>query len=350
MKLSDLDFQLPEELIARNPTQNRTDSRLMVINSETAQVAESTFSEFHSFLRPKDLLVLNTTKVLSALSYFYKPSGGKLQVLYLSHEKELAHCFVSGAKIVKGQRVFCSDNRYSFMIQERNKDGSWVVKSDDISWQDFLNQYGFPPLPPYIRRMRKSDNLPEISLEDEVRYQTIWAKDAGSVAAPTASLHFDRLLMGKLKSIGVEFADIYLHVGQGTFAPIRCEEVSDHPIHSEYFKIDTSVIEKIKQCRTEGGRVIAVGTTVCRALEGWARGDREQTNLMILPGHKFELVDGLLTNFHTPQSTLLALVSAFAEFHGASRGIDLVKTVYQKAVDRKYRFYSFGDASFWIKP
>jgi S-adenosylmethionine:tRNA ribosyltransferase-isomerase len=348
MKLSELDFELPEELIARYPAAERSHSRLLVATAGAGTYLNSQFSELKNYFAPHDLLVLNDTKVVPALLQMHKQTGGKIEVLFLRAEGQTARCMLSGSRIRVGTDLFSSDNQGKVTLAKKLDRGEWLVELASGEWLDFLKQHGCPPLPPYIRRMRELDNDDDIQGSDFERYQTVWAKNDGSVAAPTASLHFDDDILQGLLDAQIDIAYLSLHVGQGTFLPVSCEDVEQHPIHSEEFVVNDTLAAQIEKVKASGGRIIAGGTTVCRALEAWAVGHRGETDLMILPGHDFKVVDALLTNFHTPRSTLLALVAAVAESHGAKHGLSFVKEIYASAIANNYRFYSYGDASLWM--
>lgn len=348
MNISELDFELPEELIARYPALKRRESRLLLANAGEQTWQHAQFADLPQQFEAGDLLVLNDTKVLPALLQMHKQTGGKIELLFLRAEAQVARCMLSGSRIRIGLELFSADGSGQVTLVEKLPRGEWLVELASGEWSDFLTKHGRPPLPPYIRRMRSSDSDDEIQQSDFQRYQTIWAKHNGSVAAPTASLHFDEDMLQQLlqQQVGIEY--LSLHVGQGTFLPVSCERVEDHPIHSELFEVGDKLAQQIEKVRANGGRIFAGGTTVCRALEAWAAGHAHETDLMILPGHKFKVVDALLTNFHTPRSTLLALVAALAQQHGAADGLKFVKEVYVDAIAEHYRFYSYGDASLWI--
>jgi len=350
MKLEELDFDLPEALIALHPQQRRADARLMVARpGDGGGVAHHQFSELAQFLTQDDLLVLNDTRVLPARLSLRKNTGGLVEGLFLHEENEKhAVCMLSAGRLRPGVELVAEDLPVLRLIEKRAR-GSWLIENlSSDSWTELLHRIGSTPLPPYIRRLRGIAEQALDSAEDRDRYQTVWAAQDGSVAAPTASLHFDQAMLTELEASGVEIAHLTLHVGQGTFLPVETERVEDHPMHSEKFAVSASLESKIEATLKRGGRVIAGGTTVCRALEGWALGHRGSTDLMILPGFEFQIVAGLITNFHTPQSTLLALVGAMAQKLGANDGLGLVKQVYAEAIAKEYRFFSYGDASLWI--
>jgi len=331
VKLSDFDFDLPKSLIAQFPCEKRTESKLLV-NGEC--IIDSTFSKLGEFLRPNDLLVLNDTKVIPARLFGQKESGGKVEILIerlISDTHALA--------MIKASRA---PKTGSFVVFENGQEAEILAKSSGLytllftgtAILDLLNEIGHVPLPPYIER---SDNSEDLS-----RYQTVYAKNDGAVAAPTAGLHFDELLLSSLEKKGISHAFITLHVGAGTFQPVKVEDIESHKMHSEYYETSTETIDKIEQAKALGGRIIAVGTTAVRALEsasvnGRLKHQKGDTNIFIYPGFKFQIVDAMITNFHLPKSSLLMLVSAFIGFE------EMFET-YSHAIKEKYRFFSYGDA------
>jgi S-adenosylmethionine:tRNA ribosyltransferase-isomerase len=355
VKTSDLDFDLPERLIASHPPATRAAARLMVAHAKSGALQFTQFAALPQFLRAGDLLVLNDTRVLPARLKLHKLTGGVIEGLFLYENADgTARCMMSGGRLREGVELVAAEpagERTAILrlVQKRER-GEWQVqKLSADSWITLLERIGSTPLPPYIRRLRIAAREADDSVEDRERYQTLWAQQNGSVAAPTASLHFDADLLQRLVQLGVQFAHLTLHVGQGTFLPVDCERLEDHPMHSERFIVGAELEEQLRLTREHGGRVIAVGTTVCRALEAWARGDRVQTELLILPGFEFQIVDALITNFHTPRSTLLALVAGVAQAQGAEDGLAFVKTAYAAAIAENMRFYSYGDASLWLR-
>ena len=331
MKLSDFDFDLPKSLVAQYPSKSRTDSKLLVLRDI---LVDSTFSQLGDFLKPNDLLVLNDTKVIPARLFGHKDSGGKVEVLVerLVNDHE-ALVMIKSSRSPKIGSYIILENKSRFIICDK-KDGIYTVDFGSFSIVNVLNEIGHIPLPPYIDRV--DDN------EDHSRYQTVYAKNDGAVAAPTAGLHFDELLLSSLEKKGISRAFITLHVGAGTFQPVKVEDIEGHKMHSEYYEISTETIDKIEQAKAIGGRIIAVGTTAVRALEsasvnGKLINQKGDTDIFIYPGFKFQTVDAMITNFHLPKSSLLMLVSAFI-------GFDEMFETYRHAIKEQYRFFSYGDA------
>ncbi len=331
MKLSDFDFDLPKSLIAQYPSSSRTDSRLLVLRDI---IDDSTFSQLGNFLKPNDLLVLNDTKVIAARLFGHKDSGGKVEVLVerLINDHE-ALVMIKSSRSPKIGTYVVLENKSRIKICDKN-DGIYKVNFESDSILNVLNEIGHIPLPPYINR--------EDSKEDQSRYQTVYAKNDGAVAAPTAGLHFDEMLLSSLEHQGINHTFLTLHVGAGTFQPVKVEDIESHKMHSEYYEISTETIDKIEQAKALGGRIIAVGTTAVRALEsasvnGSLKYQKGDTDIFIYPGFKFQIVDAMITNFHLPKSSLLMLVSAFIGFE------EMFET-YHHAIKQKYRFFSYGDA------
>ena len=331
MKLSDFDFDLPKSLIAQYPSSIRTDSRLLVLRDI---IDDSTFSQLGNFLKPNDLLVLNDTKVIAARLFGHKDSGGKVEVLVerLINDHE-ALVMIKSSRSPKIGTYLVLENKSRIKICDKN-DGIYKVNFESDSILNVLNEIGHIPLPPYINR--------EDSKEDKSRYQTVYAKNNGAVAAPTAGLHFDEMLLSSLENQGINHTFVTLHVGAGTFQPVKVEDIESHKMHSEYYEISTETIDKIEQAKALGGRIIAVGTTAVRALEsasvnGSLKHQNGDTDIFIYPGFKFQIVDAMITNFHLPKSSLLMLVSAFIGFE------EMFET-YSHAIKEKYRFFSYGDA------
>ena len=331
MKLNDFDFDLPKSLIAQYPSRSRTDSRLLVLRDI---LVDSTFSQLGNFLKPNDLLVLNDTKVIPARLFGHKDSGGKVEVLVerlINDHKALV--MIKSSRSPKIGSYVVLENKRSFKICDKN-DGIYKVDFESDSILNVLNEIGHIPLPPYINR--------EDSKEDQSRYQTVYAKNDGAVAAPTAGLHFDEILLSSLENQGINHTFVTLHVGAGTFQPVKVENIESHKMHSEYYEISTETIDKIEQAKALGGRIIAVGTTAVRVLEsasinGRLKHQKGDTDIFIYPGFKFQIVDAMITNFHLPKSSLLMLVSAFIGYK------EMFET-YSHAIKEQYRFFSYGDA------
>lgn len=335
MKLSDFDYNLPDALIARYPAEKRSASRLMVIERDTEKISHQHFYDLPGFLNPGDLLVFNNSKVIPARLYGQKPTGGKVEILIervLSDTEALAHVKASHLKV--GHRIQVAE-RVEFEVLEHERFYKLKLLQHDKATNllNVLNQHGHMPLPPYMNR-------PDEKMDQE-RYQTVYAKHEGSVAAPTAGLHFDAEVLAALAAKGVKTAYVTLHVGAGTFQPVKAENITEHQMHGELFSISTATQELIRQAQAHGKRVIAVGTTSVRVLESWALYAKSEgeTHIFIYPGFKFKVVDAMLTNFHLPKSSLLMLISAFATR-------ELMLHAYQLAIAERYRFFSFGDAMF----
>jgi len=345
MKTEKLNYRLSTRLIAQRPSRIRSQSRLLVLNRAIAELTDSRFSRIGDFLRPGDCLVLNDTKVIPARFFARRKSGAALEGLFLAEEHNGQWLVLlkglrkvkPGEKIIlleSGEKDYCQAE-----ITEKKTGGRCNLRIDKaLSAEKILDKIGFAPLPPYIKR---TDD-PDITRMDRIRYQTVYAQKSGAVAAPTAGLHFTSELIEQLKKNGICFAYATLHVGAGTFKPITTENLEDHKIHKESFSLDEENANIINQVKEKCGRIIAVGTTSVRTLETIACDSRVkpadgQTDLFIKPGYKFKLVDAMVTNFHLPRSSLLALAAAFA-------GLDNILNAYKHAVEQKYRFYSYGDA------
>jgi len=345
MKTEKLQFYLPSELIAQQPIPVRSDSRLLVVNRKSCELIDSRFNKLGDFLRPGDCLVLNDTKVLPARFFGRRNSGAKLEGLFLAESAtDIWQVLLKAARKVKtGEHIYLKNREKADFcraeVLEKKADGRCLLKIEvDADPESILNEIGFPPLPPYIRR---SDDSAAAAV-DKLRYQTVYARHTGAVAAPTAGLHFTDQLIEQLKQKGICFAYLTLHVGTGTFKPITTENLEDHQIHSELFSIDGATARLINTTKDQGGRIIAVGTTSTRALETAAvdsriKAVRDKTKLFIRPDYKFRITDAMITNFHLPKSTLLALVAAFA-------GLENILAVYSHAIKQQYHFYSYGDA------
>ena len=336
MQRSDFQYELPEELIAQFPTRNRQDSRLLHLPFGKGEALDRLFVDLPSLLNPGDLLVFNDTRVMRARLYGHKESGGRVELLLerlLEPERGLAHI-----KASKSPKAGCRINLEGGGVLEiqGREDDLFIVAALDSDLPDLMERSGHIPLPPYIGR-----NDEEL---DEERYQTVYSSRDGAVAAPTAGLHFDHAMLDRLDAMGIERAHVTLHVGAGTFRPVRVNRLEDHVMHSEYVEVSPGVCDQVRAARARGGRVVAVGTTSVRSLES-ASVDGEikpfygDTRLFITPGYQFRSVDALVTNFHLPESTLLMLVAAFS-------GYDQIMAAYRHAVEQRYRFFSYGDAMF----
>ena len=339
MQLSDFNYDLPPELIAQHPLANRTDSRLLELNIEegnVAQLIDRQFPDILKLIKSGDLLVFNDTKVIPARLHGKKETGGNVELLIerISGDKQ-AWVQIRASKVPKIGSIVLIHNRAgeTFPVEMIGCDGRFYEVRFPENVFGLLERFGELPLPPYIEHQPDQ--------EDANRYQTVVAKNPGAVAAPTAGLHFDEVILKQLSEIGVKQATVTLHVGAGTFTPVREEDLTKHKMHYEWFSIPAETLAAVKATQQVGGKVIAVGTTSLRALESQAQTQQTsgETNLFITPGYTFKTVDYLLTNFHLPKSTLLMLVSAFA-------GVDNIRNAYQHAIQNKYRFFSYGDAMF----
>jgi len=336
MQLSDFDYQLPDELIAQAPLAERSASRLLLVDPLGNAYSDRQFADIVEFIDSGDLLVFNDTRVIPARLFGRKQSGGQIEVMVervLDDSTLLAQ--IRASKAPKPGTELLLEGEVHCVMQAREGD-LFVLQQKDRPWLELLEQYGHVPLPPYIERVDAG--------ADRDRYQTVYANKPGAVAAPTAGLHFDNRILGLLREKGVEFAHVTLHVGAGTFQPVRGDDIDSHIMHAELVDVPQSVCDAIVHTRELGKRVIAVGTTVVRCLESAAANGKlrpllGESNLFIKPGYQFRLVDAMLTNFHLPRSTLLILVSAFA-------GTGLVRQAYAHAVEQGYRFFSYGDAMF----
>ena len=337
MKKSDFYYDLPEELIAQTPVEPRNSSRLMKINRETGEIVHTHFYNLCKYLKKGDLLVLNDSRVLPARLYGEKTGTGSfIEFLLLEQKGDKLWEIICrpGKKAKVGTRFTFGNGLLTAEVAEVKDDGNRVVKFEcEGNFYAVLDEIGQMPLPPYITK----------KLEDKERYQTVYSKELGSAAAPTAGLHFTVEQLQQIKDMGVDIAYITLHVGLGTFRPVKEDDILDHKMHSEHYHLSQETADKINNTRTNGGRVIAVGTTSCRTLEsmqlenGLVKPGDGYTDIFIYPGYKFKLLDGLITNFHLPESTLIMLVSAFL-------GYEKTMNAYKIAVEEKYRFFSFGDA------
>ena len=340
MKVSDFNYELPKELIAQHPLEKRDESRLMVLHRDTKQIEDKTFKDIIDYLEPGDCLVINDTKVIPARLYGKRiatTEGSKdVEILLLKEiDKDLWETMVRpGKKIKQGTKIEFGEGILKGEVLEVLENGNRKIKFEyEGIFNEILDKIGLMPLPPYI----------EETLKDKDRYQTVYAKYEGSAAAPTAGLHFTPELLEKIKQKGIAIAKVTLHVGIGTFRPVKVEDVEKHEMHSEHYYIKQEDVNKINNAKKQGKKIISVGTTSCRVLEsvadekGFVHEEEGDTKIFIYPGYKFKCIDRLITNFHLPESTLIMLVSALADK-------DFIMEAYNKAVEEKYRFFSFGDA------
>lgn len=341
LRTSDYYFDLPEELIAQDPLEDRSSSRLLMLDRKSGEVQHNVFKNIIAYLKPGDCLVLNNTKVIPArLLGVKEDTGAAVEVLLLKRrENDVWETLVKpGKKLRPGAKMVFGDGLLKAEVLEVVEEGNRLIKFYyEGIWEEVLDQLGEMPLPPYITH----------KLQDKNRYQTVYAKYEGSAAAPTAGLHFTNELLAQLTAKGIRLAYVTLHVGLGTFRPVKVDNVLEHHMHTEYYQVSQDAADMINETKKNGGRVICVGTTSCRTVESAAdeNGNMEEccgnTDIFIYPGYRFKVLDGLITNFHLPESTLVMLVSAFA-------GRDHVLAAYEEAIAEKYRFFSFGDAMFII--
>lgn len=336
MKTQDFWYDLPEELIAQTPLAQRDSSRLLVMDKQSGKVDHRHFTDILDYLQPGDCLVMNDSRVLPARLLGNRPTGGAVELLLLKDlgDKKWDCLAKPGRKLLEGQQVIFGDGALTATVVSVKPDGNRIVEFHyDGIFLEVLEQLGKMPLPPYIKE----------ELQDSERYQTVYSKQVGSAAAPTAGLHFTNELLDKIRAKGIRTAFITLHVGLGTFRPVKAEQITDHHMHSELCMINKQTADLLNDTRKKGGRIICVGTTSCRTLESLVNDDgsfaerSEWTEIFIYPGYAFKAMDGLITNFHLPESTLVMLVSAFA-------GRENVLRAYEQAVQERYRFFSFGDA------
>ena len=343
MNLHDFYYDLPQELIAQDPLSDRSSSRLMVLDKNTGEIEHKIFRDIVDYLNPGDCLVINDTKVIPARLIGEKEgTGAAIEVLLLTRKADLKDTWEvlvkPGKKAKIGTRIHFGGDKLIGEVIDIVEEGNRIIRFEyDGIFEEILDELGQMPLPPYITH----------KLEDKNRYQTVYAKHEGSAAAPTAGLHFTEELLKEIKEKGVDIARVTLHVGLGTFRPVKEENVLDHKMHSEHYYLPQETADLINETKKNGGRVISVGTTTCRTLESVASfyndiSEHEgYTDIFIYPGYKFKVIDGLITNFHLPESTLIMLVSAFL-------GYDETMNAYKKAVEEKYRFFSFGDSMFIV--
>jgi len=333
MLTKDFSYDLPADLIAQRPLQQRSASRMLVLDEQSG-LQDQRFEDFKQYLSEGDLIVVNNTRVMAARLYGQKETGGRVEILIERILNDsLAIAQIRASKSPKPGSSITLEHEAKLTVRAR-KNSMFELQLDQGDWGALLQRQGHMPLPPYIEREDDSD--------DESRYQTVFARHFGAVAAPTAGLHFDEAYMKDLKSAGIDIAEVTLHVGAGTYQPVRTERIEDHEMHAEWIKVTASVCQQIETCKRRGGKVLAVGTTSLRALESAAREGKlvpysGDTRLFVSPGYKFNVVDGLLTNFHLPESSLMMLVTAFG-------GYERVMQAYRHAVRARYRFFSYGDA------
>ncbi len=329
-------YDLPTEFIAQHPKDKRSESRMLVLNKESGKVIHEKFSNIIDHLKPSDILVVNNTKVIPARLFGTKSTGAKVEVFLLEQKTlERWECLVKpGRKLQIGAEITFNEELKAKIV-EHAEEGSRII---EFYWKgnfwDILENIGNVPLPPYIKR--------ESTDKDKVTYQTVYAQERGSVAAPTAGLHFTQQLMQQISDKGIEIIEVVLHVGLGTFRPVKTDNIKDHTMHSEHCQVSREVAAKINQAKNDGRRIIAVGTTTTRTLESFAENEQlnsgsHWTDIFLYPGKEIQIIDGLITNFHMPESTLMMLVSAFA-------GYENIMNAYMIAVEEKYRFFSYGDA------
>lgn len=339
MKTKDFYYDLPEELIAQDPLEKREMSKLMVLNKETGEIEHRVFKDIIDYLKEGDCLVLNDTKVLPARLYGTRVNtGGNVEILLLKRiDRDIWECLVKPGKKAKiGNKIQFGDGKLVGEIVDVIEDGNRLIKfTYEGIFEEILDEIGTMPLPPYITH----------KLKDKNRYQTVYAMNNGSAAAPTAGLHFTKELLKEIEEKGIKIVKVTLHVGLGTFRPVKVDDVTNHHMHSEYYEVTEEAANTINTIKKNGGRIICVGTTSCRTIESAADENgivlpkKENTDIFIYPGYKFKVLDCLITNFHLPESTLLMLVSALATK-------EHIMNAYNKAIDNKYRFFSFGDAMF----
>lgn len=351
MLISEYDYNLPEELIAQMPADKRDNSRMMVLNRKDRTISHKHFYDIVDLIEPNTLLVMNNTKVLPARLIGHKDTGAKIEVFLLKQNSKMQdelenwEVLIKPSKRVKPDTIIkISDELSVRAIKRLEENGEWLVELifNGNNVLDVLHRNGNIPLPPYIERKIPNEDLKKLDFE---RYQTVYAKDEGSVAAPTAGLHFTKEILKKLENKGVELAYVTLNVGLGTFRPVQCENVENHKMHSETFEISEKAAEQINRAKAEGKKIVAVGTTTVRTLEtaykkfGCIKACHDHSELFIYPPYEFKVIDNLITNFHLPKSTLLMLVSALA-------GKDFIFEAYKEAIENKYRFFSYGDCMY----
>ena len=346
MLVSDFDYNLPKELIAQMPADKRDNSKMLVLDRNRHSIEHKHFYDIVDYIDDSCLLVLNNTKVIPARLYGTKDTGAKIEVFLLEKQennqnRETWSCLIRPSKRIKSDTIITISEELKVKpIHRLEDDGEWLVELDfDGDLFEILHRVGNIPLPPYIERKLQTEDIKNFDME---RYQTVYAKDEGSVAAPTAGLHFTKEILNKLKEKGVEIAYVTLNVGLGTFRPVKCEDIKDHKMHSETFEITKETADAINKAKSQGKKIVAVGTTTVRTLEtafqkyGEIKACHDHSELFIYPPYEFKVIDRLLTNFHLPKSTLLMLVSALA-------GKEFIFKAYKEAINNKYRFFSYGD-------
>ncbi len=346
-KLSNYDYDLPREFIAQRPPEHRDDARLLILHRSTGEIEHRKFSEIVNYLCQGDLLIFNDTRVVPACITGNKAGGAFVELLFIEElgENRWKALIKTNAKLRKTEEIWIDNTTISVKLVEKFEDGSWAIQwNKSVYVKELFHRIGRVPLPPYIKRTRNNDLLSRL---DQERYQTVFAQKEGAIAAPTAGLHFSNSTIERIKEQGVEISFVTLHVGLGTFLPLKTEDIRDHRMHKEYYECPEEVIQKMKRARERHKRVIAVGTTSCRVLETLAVNSNEVprsgwTNLFIYPPYRFKNVDALVTNFHLPRTTLLLLVSAFA-------GRENILGAYEAAKREGYRFFSYGDCMMIIE-
>jgi S-adenosylmethionine:tRNA ribosyltransferase-isomerase len=342
MRVNDFDYKLPPDLIAQHPSQKREASRMMILNRMKGEIKHKYFYNIIDYLRPDDLLIINNTQVIPARLFGKKETGANIEIFLIQQiDNTIWQCLLRPQKRIRaGIKIIINDEHFVEVL-EREPDGKWLIQTPE-QFDKIIYQLGNMPLPPYIKRDRKNKFEPE----DRQRYQTVYASIPGAVAAPTAGLHFTPEIMTLLKEKGVHIAELTLHVGMGTFKPVKCDSIKNHVMHKEYYHLSEEAARQINSYKAEKKRIVAVGTTSIRTLETIASENNGKiipasgwSQIFIYPGYQFKVVDSCITNFHLPRSTLIMLVSAFA-------GKDFIFKAYNEAIQEKYRFYSYGDCMF----
>ncbi|MGD9580533.1 MAG: tRNA preQ1(34) S-adenosylmethionine ribosyltransferase-isomerase QueA [Vampirovibrionia bacterium] len=339
MKVEDFNYHLPPEMIAQHPSEKRDNSKMMVINRENKTITHKYFKDITDYITTDDLIIINNTKVIPARVFGQKDTGANIEIFLIQSLNHTTwQCLLRPQKRIKpGIKIYLKDNQF-ITVEKQDAENKWIIKTPE-DFENQLNSLGNMPLPPYIKR--EKENI--YKEEDKNRYQTVYAKIPGAVAAPTAGLHFTPEIINTLKNKGTKFAEVTLHVGLGTFKPVQCENIQDHIMHEEFYTISKETAELIDKQKKEGKRIIPIGTTSIRTLEtvaknnnGQIKADSGWSNIFIYPGFNFNVTDACITNFHLPKSTLIMLISALASK-------ELVFKAYEEAIKEKYRFYSYGD-------